>query len=137
MNDNHRHNITCHGIEMRRLPTPKMFSFKTGQWEERDRTPYDLRAQKFDGTPDNVYEEGGVLYWKSNGHPVPVSVLRDDACLEPTSEQVSADDAFTRKFISEYRNNPPKWSAETLAEIESEFGPDAPVDLITGKRISR
>ena len=129
--------VTCHGIEMKRLPLPKFLCFKTSQWEDRNPRDYDLRASKFCGDADNIYVKDGVLYWKSNDHVVPVCVLRDDACLEPTPEQVAAYEAETKKFLAEYRANPPELTAEDMYEMRAAFGPGVKVvDVITGKSVT-
>jgi len=84
-----------------------------------------------------------TVRWASNGRVPPADCLGDwhdlglidDHVLEAS---VAASEAETRAFLASYRRSRKgrKASAEELAEINAEFGPDANVvDAITGEKV--
>ena len=84
-----------------------------------------------------------VVRWASNGRVPPADCLGDWHELGLIDDQVletslAASEAETTAFLAAYRaqRKGRKASAEELAEINAEFGPDAVVvDAVTGERV--
>lgn len=77
----------------------------------------------------------GVYRWESNNAVVPSDTMAKHApAAYDMAKHKAQERADTAALLNAYRADPPKRSAEQLAEIRREIGPDA-VDIITGKRI--
>jgi hypothetical protein len=97
-------------------------------------------ASAFEFWPKVADSSALVLRWASNDHEPFDDLLDLWAKLGYISaEQRAATNAAraleTEAFLAAYRANPPKPSAEELAEIRAAFGDEPVVDVITGERI--
>lgn len=92
-----------------------------------------LRGKLMD--PEDVREEGGVRFWRSNNRPVPRSVYRE-AFVECPAVQAAADEAYLDAFLSDYRKARASGpSDEERCEARAAFGPGVElVDVVTGRR---
>jgi hypothetical protein len=85
--------------------------------------------------PAEVAEIDGVLYWRSNDRPVPMSCFKEAYVVAPAA-QATACDASTAAFLATYRAQDHAPSHEDLAEMRANFGAGATlVNVITGKKI--
>ncbi len=112
---------------------------KTDNLDPRDHPQWKLaeinRLRAKLKNPAEVYNRAGVLYWKSNDHPVPASVFKD-AFLVASPAQVKAEGLATEAFLNDYRkvmaDHEP--SGEELYEMRAAFGAgETVVNVITGK----
>lgn len=127
--------VVCHGIEMVCLPVTRGQDHSDWKTRRYWRRQVDEKRAEFAGSPDKVYVKNGVLYWKPVDRPVPVDVLRNDAKLAPTPEQVAAYQSYLDQSLAEYRANPPKLTDEDRFEMRAAFGPGVTVvNALTGKR---
>lgn len=78
-------------------------------------------------------ERDGVLFWNSNGAPVPLHVFEETG-VPASVAQAAAVRRYTDAALADYRANPPRLSADNLAEALNELGPNS-INVITGRRL--
>lgn len=109
-----------------------------GEWWQKDAEREVDKAVKW-ATEEAIVEEDGAIRWASNG-----KYLHDDLCekLEykgyPFSREATAKkrEEETRRFLEEYRKNPPKITPEMYAEMQAAFGEgEVVVDIFSGRKI--
>jgi hypothetical protein len=80
-------------------------------------------------------EDGGRVWrWTENGAVCPLDACREYRIPCDPSAQAAAREAEVAAFLAAYRRNPPRVTAEQLAEMRAAFGTGARVvDVITGE----
>ena len=82
--------------------------------------------------------EGRVIRWTSNGQVPPADIIALAVAAGIDVDPAACDAARSadlRAFVSAYRANPPKVTAEQRAEMRAAFGPGTTVvNVITGRK---